>query len=266
MSSETSETGAARRVLVAMDGSIYGLAAVEAAVGLAAQLRAELLGLFVEDADLIRVAAAPVVQELSLSGAAPRALDPCSLQRTWRAQADQVRRALAETADRVSVIWSFRIARGRVVRASLESAGESDLVVLGKENPAPQAPAPGAGRRARAAAQRLLLAYDPSPAGQRALQTAAQLVRGLAGKAVIAIASAATDCPERAASAVQQLQRAAAVTCGPPLVFHCAAELVEVARRAQSQLVLISRQHPLIDEAGLELLVNELDCPVALIQ
>jgi nucleotide-binding universal stress UspA family protein len=266
MSSEAPEATAARRVLVAMDGSIYGLAAVEAAVGLAAQLRAELLGLFVEDADLIRVAAVPVVQELSLSGAAPRPLDPCSLQRTWRAQADQVRRVLAETADRASVIWSLRIERGRVVRASLDSAGESDLVVLGKENSAPQAPAPAAGRRTRAAAQRLLLVYDASPAGQRTLQTATQLARGLSGKVVVVIASSNTTCLERAESAAQQLQRASAATCGPPLVFQCATELVELARRAQSHLVLISRQHPLLDEAVLERLVNELDCPVALVQ
>lgn len=266
MSREAGRDRTAPRVLVAMDGSAYGLAAVEAAVHLAAGLGAELLGLFVEDANLLRLAGLPVAREVPLSCAAPRALDPLAMERLLRAQADQVRQALAETAAQVSVAWSFRVARGHVVRASLESAGDSDLVVLGKENPVAQAPAPRFAPRARAAACPLLLVFDDSPSSRRALETAAQLARTMDCQIVIAIETADEDGEELARRATQQLQQAGVAVRVQPRVLRSAAQLIGEARRAKAKLVLLSRCSDLLDEATLELLVDELDCPVALVQ
>jgi hypothetical protein len=47
------------RILVALDASVRSLAALEAAAELAAEWHAELLGLFVEDVELLRLAATP---------------------------------------------------------------------------------------------------------------------------------------------------------------------------------------------------------------
>ena len=52
--SEPSAQPAANRVLVALDPSPFGLAALEAAIQWAAELQAELQGLFVEDVNLVR--------------------------------------------------------------------------------------------------------------------------------------------------------------------------------------------------------------------
>ena len=115
----------ARRVLVAMDGSPYGLAAVEAAVNLAAELHAELSGLFVEDATLWRVAQLSVCREVALPSAIPRPLDAGAMQRLLQAQAERMREVLSAAAERLHVAWSFEIARGRVVQAGL--ANEAQL-------------------------------------------------------------------------------------------------------------------------------------------
>ena len=47
------------RILVALDASASGRAALAGAAALAAELQAELLGLFVEDANLLRLASLP---------------------------------------------------------------------------------------------------------------------------------------------------------------------------------------------------------------
>ena len=266
MSREAGRARTAPRVLVAMDGSAYGLAAVEAAVHLAAELGAEVLGLFVEDANLLRLAGLPVAREVPLSCAAPRSLDPLAMERLLRAQADQVRQALAEAAARVGVAWSFRVARGHVVRASLETAADLDLVVLGKENSAPQAPPPRFAPRARASACPLLLVFDGSPSSRRALDTAAHLARTMDCQVVVVIETGDEDCEELTRRATQPLEQAGVAVSVQPAVLRSAAQLIGEARRTKAKLVLLSRCSDLLDEATLELLVNELDCPVALVQ
>lgn len=248
-----------------MDGSAYGVAAMEAAVQLAAELRAELLGLFVEDADLLRLAGLSVAREVPLSGAAPRSMDPTAMERLLRAQADQMRQALADTAERVSVVWSFRVARGHVVRASLECAGGSDLVVLGKANPAPQAPPARFSSRTRAGCP-LLLVYDDSPSSRRALEAAIQAARSMECQILIAIETTEEDAEELAQRARQQIASSGASASVHPVILRSAAQLVGEARRTKAKLVFLSRCSGLLDDASLEFLVNELDCPIALVQ
>ena len=64
-----------RRILVALDASPHSLAALEAAAELAASLRAELIGLFVEDANLLRVAGFPFAREFGAYTAQAREID-----------------------------------------------------------------------------------------------------------------------------------------------------------------------------------------------
>ena len=57
---------ASRRILVAIDTSPHGSAALEAAARLATELRAELEGLFIEDINLLRLAGLPFAREIQL--------------------------------------------------------------------------------------------------------------------------------------------------------------------------------------------------------
>ena len=73
-----------RRILVALDASQHSLAALEAASELAEALKAELVGIFVEDVNLLNLAGLPFVREVGYPSGAARPLDSPSMERALR--------------------------------------------------------------------------------------------------------------------------------------------------------------------------------------
>jgi len=128
---EKSSSVPIRRILVAIDASASSLAALEAAASLAAKMQAELLGLFIEDINLLRFAGLPFAREISQLTVLARRLESPDMERALRAQAARAQRALALAAESMRVPWSFRTARGQVVESLLVAAAEADLVALG---------------------------------------------------------------------------------------------------------------------------------------
>jgi len=121
-----------RRILVALDASRESQAALAAAAELAGQLGAELMGLFIEDIDLLNLAALPFSREIPLLSPSGRGLDLERIEGELRSKAAAARRALAAVADRLDLQWSFRVARGHVEAELLTAAREADLVAVGK--------------------------------------------------------------------------------------------------------------------------------------
>ena len=167
-----------RRILVALDGSPESRAALAAAARLGIPTGAELSGLFVEDVELLRLAALPFTVEVGFASAGPHPLDPSDVERRFRLAAEEAREALREVAAASGLPSRFRVARGRVVPELLSAAGEADVVATGKRSG--RGPA---GRRLGGTA-RGLIAHVPSP-------ILVGGVRGLApGPAVVITASA----------------------------------------------------------------------------
>jgi nucleotide-binding universal stress UspA family protein len=121
-----------RRLLVALDTSLHSLAALETAAQLAGPLEAELTGLFVEDADLLKLAGLPFVREIHPASATAEPLDATSLERALRLRAEQAGRALAAAAEHAKLRSSFRVVRGSVAAELLSAASAADLLVLGR--------------------------------------------------------------------------------------------------------------------------------------
>ena len=121
-----------RRILVALDASSNSLAALETAARLASRLKAELIGLFVEDIDLLRVAEFPFTRQVGLFSSTFQRLDLPELERQLRAQANQIRKALMAIAERSHVPWQFRVARGSVGLEVLAAGAKADLTIVGK--------------------------------------------------------------------------------------------------------------------------------------
>ena len=114
--------------------------ALQAAAALAGSMDAELVGLFVEDAELLRFAALPFALEIGFASAQRRRLDVTEVERSLRAHAAEAERTLASTAERSAIRWSFRVARGfaatELLAAALGTATEAAspevrLLVLG---------------------------------------------------------------------------------------------------------------------------------------
>ncbi|HET7825768.1 MAG TPA: universal stress protein [Anaeromyxobacter sp.] len=132
----------AERILVGVDASAASLDALAAAAALAGRLGARLAGLFVEDEDLLRLAALPFGGVVRVPGGERERLDRASAEASLRAVASHARGALERAAASHRVTWSVQVARGPVVRELLAAAEAADLVVLG---------AAGHGRRSRGA-------------------------------------------------------------------------------------------------------------------
>jgi nucleotide-binding universal stress UspA family protein len=121
-----------RRILVALDASPASRFAIETAVGLASRSRAEVVGLFVEDINLLRVARLPFVREIATFSHAARPLEPGEMERQLRGQAERMRRALSLAADLRDVPWQFRVRRGPVAVELMAAGADADLMIMGR--------------------------------------------------------------------------------------------------------------------------------------
>lgn len=213
--------GSALRIWIAVDALDRSADVLGAAVRLASGRAVELAGLFVEDADLLRLAGWPSATETRLFEASLRPVGGAELEAALRAQALALERRLDALARDIGVPWSFRTARGRVVQQALHLAGSDDWIVLASA--ATGLRLRQAGPRARPVVwllpedeeglSRLLLAaqrYDPQGNAERRVVLPAD-----AGRAArLRAAQQATRAPARFASEAELAARAA---CGPPV-------------------------------------------------
>lgn len=226
-----------RRILVALDGSPESRAALAAAARLGIPTGAELSGLFVEDVELLRLAALPFTVEVGFASAGPHPLDPSDVERRFRLAAEEAREALREAAAASGLPSRFRVARGRVVPELLSAAGEADVVATGKRSG--RGPA---GRRLGGTA-RGLIAHVPSP-------ILVGGVRGLApGPAVVITASSRVpDVVLRFASLLAGAFRA------PEIVVIAGEGGTEPSRAELEGLPVRRRSFPSISSGGVRAL------------
>ncbi|MCF8108279.1 MAG: universal stress protein, partial [Desulfohalobiaceae bacterium] len=116
----------------ALDASRSSVNALQTAVDLAARFDAELLGFFVEDINLLRLAQLPMAREVSFYSSRTRRVKPVEMEMQLRIQAKRIRNSLAQLAEQHGVNWEFRTSRGDVGAEVLAAGADVDLVVMGK--------------------------------------------------------------------------------------------------------------------------------------
>jgi nucleotide-binding universal stress UspA family protein len=274
-----------RRILVALDASPASLTALETAAELATALGAELLGLFVEDINLIRLATLSFSHEVGLFSGTRRQVNSVSIERQLRAQAGRARHALVSISERSQVSWSFRVARGAVAAELLAAAIDADLVVLGKTGGAALGRRRQLGSTARAvlgqtsrltlllqAGSRLalpvLVIYDGSTVARKALAATAQLLQGRTdGHITVLIVTGEADrAPELQQAAAAQL---AARGLEARYIWHSelsAQRLVHMAQTEGCRLLVIPSDGSSLDQDTILTLLGQVDCPVLLVR
>ncbi len=124
---------ASRRVVVSLETIEHADRMLDAAVDLAATMRAELHGLFVEDPGMIDVADLPFTRVVT-ARAQVRAFDRGPLETRTRRDNSAFKRAVATRARQAQLPWSFGKKRGVPLEEIKKAARQSDIVVF--QNPA----------------------------------------------------------------------------------------------------------------------------------
>lgn len=271
------------RILVALDDSTESRIALEAAARLARRLRAQLMGVFIEDIGVLDLAEHPNVRYVSVTTRAEVQPDRGAMERGIRAQAAAARRALALAAEARHVEWSFRVARGRVDVEILAAAPEADLVVLGKTSLS----GVGAGRlgrtaRALAASKQgavlfsehrrsasmhdgpVVAVYDGTAAARRALSVAASIATRDGGTLNVLVPGGSDEALEHEAVDLVRDERIAVKFESCP-GRGCDSLLRAVARRPGSLLVIGENSVLLGDEPITDFIARS-ESPVLLVR
>lgn len=272
-----------QRILVALDASTHSLAALNAAAEMAANLQAELIGLFVEDENLLHLAALPFVHEVRSSSAESEPMNRDRMKQELKLQASQARRAMEAAAERVNARWSFRVVRGQVTASVLAASLDADLLAMGRVS-RPLARRTRLGSTARAASistkksvllmpdkgdldYPVLVTYDGSESAQQALGAAARLARSGGDKLNVLLLADTFEASEPLQIEVTDwLEARGAVAGFQWLPQATVARLAEMVQSLESCVLVLGGEGPLVEAAAIQEILDETDCPVMLVR
>lgn len=279
--SQPEQALAIRWILVALDTSPNSLAALEGAVALATRIEAELLGLFVEDVELLRMADSPHAREILYPSARGAQLSRPGMELRLRIQSERARNALAAAAENAHVPWSFRTVRGHVASELMAAVGAADLLALGKRGwscssqlrigstalqLATSAIPVLLNPTSRTSGQpRLQVYYDDSPAAKRALLAASQLAED-GGSVTILLAVASTEQARSLESEIALALKGRNLTIRfQQIVPNDEASLSRVLREDQPGLLILGSREPFRGSHSLEALLRDSKASVLLL-
>jgi nucleotide-binding universal stress UspA family protein len=273
------EGGGIKRILVAIDASPASLAALDAAAELAVRHNAELVCIFIEDINLIRMAEIPIAVEIGHYSAAIRQMDPPQIESQLRARRRWIESILTALGKSTGLRWTFRTARGAISDELVLAAHESDLMFLGKSGWSGKRQLGSTARRmilqspiqAMLLNRRLqpgsgmLLIYDGSSASVRALAAASALGKAQTPLSVLVLA----EDPER-----WNLLRGEIESFAVPFVrmtFHWMPrlEMEIIARYIQnerSEVVISPAESDFFETNSLVSMLNDFDCAFLLVR
>jgi len=276
------KTGMIRSIAVALDCSPHSRASLVAAAEMASRLQAELIGIFVEDINLLHMAGLPFVEEVRRYSAKTRKLDPDQLERLLRLQARQAGEMLQQTAEALTIRHTFRVLRGMVPEELMSAAPEADILVLGRSGRSPSC-RKGLGSTARTALNEgkktvllmrpgvtaaegpLLVLYDGSEGSMRALGVALEIA-GPESVLHLIVTDPAPDAEELCRQAVGPIVESS----GIPTEYHHLPltdghKLARYIRMIDSGLLVLGDRLDLPAET-LRDLVDDIDYPVLIVR
>lgn len=157
-----------KRIIVALDSSNRGAFALAAASRLASEWSAELRGLFIEDPNLLRLAALPCTSEIDSTSGILRILNTSSIARALERRAVRARQEIVEAAQRTRLDWSFRILQTTMFEAISTAWRDAELVLIGRD---------AASYADTAGAEWIMVVDEGTDADSRIVSTAMHLAR-----------------------------------------------------------------------------------------
>lgn len=273
-----------KRILVALDTSTDSVAALHSAANLAGALQVELVGLFVEDTNLLNLAELPFAYAVHHSTGNGQALTKAGMEHDMMLLATQAKQALAEAAERANVAWSFKVVRGTVTNEVVNSALESDLLTLGRASHhlthqtklgstargvLTQYPHSVMLCRSGSDGSRpVMVLFDGSPAGEKALLASASMADANGCQLTVFLI---TQKYSEAELNGQVSRLLAERRFTPSITFQTLGDLarpglIQIAQEAQCSLLVLGGDSQLLEGSALQNLLDELYCPVMVIR
>ena len=260
------------RLLLAMEP--FETRSLDIARALAAELRAELNALFVEDANLLRIAALPCTREIGRFSGVVRSLEPHDLERQMRTQADRLRETVSHAARELGLPWTFQVARGRLEDELVRAFVDADLAVFGR---APTRPAARATSRSNV---RSMSGHDVASTANGGLRVTVSCADAAECGGLLRFArTLALGHPERITVLVQQGDDAESAVREMVHAWHGrpghAPKIVAVPRAGAQALiahapsgdqgVVVLAASAVHDAGALAALIERMGCPVVLV-
>jgi len=268
-----------KRILVTMDHSGYGMSILRVAAGMAAELQGELLGLLVEDINLIRLAELPFSQEVSLFAEGGSHLCPDTLEKQLRSQAERLRHNLASVAGQRKIPWSFRLARGRLAAEIMAVMREVDVLIFGQMQgvfpPPLRLSSTLSGRRSlpvdglltQGFQQPIMVFFNGSLSSGRVLKTATLLVRKNGERLVVILPAVEPDrLLELEKQVVNWQQQAQLQLRFMSLLNNDISALVQLGRGRHVGALILGQDSFSLDESSITKLLDYPNYPVVLVR
>ena len=118
--------------MLAVDVSSYSVTTVNLAVEMAASVKTGLLGLFIEDEDLLRISALPCTREITLTTTRQRPTSSMQMLRSLQAVALQFKKTLQREAQASQINWRFDTVRGRMRDIGLKPKLDVCYTIVGQ--------------------------------------------------------------------------------------------------------------------------------------
>lgn len=245
-----------RRVLLAAHTGSVADESVKTARAIAAAFQAELAALFVEDLNLVRMAALPFTRETGGASGLARQIEPADMERALRLQADRMRRSAEQ-------VVSFRVERGWFGQRVLEAISDSVAAVI---SPASRMPQSYRTSTQPPSHDVMMAVYDGSAGAARALALALRLSQP---HGVLRVAVAAGTDREFLVRQEGVRSRASAATVRVELVRLATDQPIDLARAARDRAwmaLLLSSGSMEMTPQSLTLLLDNLYCPLVVLE
>lgn len=249
---------------------------LELATALASSAGADVEVVFVEDADLLRLADLPVTFEIDRTSGMTHEMDARRMLRALRCEVQYVRRELGRLGKNRSVHTHMTVVRGHYLTEALAASERGGVTfVHGARRPLPGDFPPAARPSTAAGAgsalgirpgtrSHLWTLYDGSPASNRALEVALVLSRGALTKLTVLVAGSGGDETESRKREVESIAGTANIQ------FVSAAEnwLSQLGRTlapGADSLLVLARTTPTLEGGDARCYLEALSIPVVLV-
>lgn len=278
-----SERFAVRRILVATEAGTGAPEALEAAAELAHRLDAELEVLVVENVDLLRASGLPFVRQVTAGRRGWEDFEVTVVEQEMRAFSTRARRLLEDLAAGRRLVWSMRVARGRMASELAAAAEAADLVVVEAQSRPliSHLRLSSAARQAiaellrpvylvppRAAPLRhVMVLYEDRPGADRVLAAAAAFARRMGVDLVVLVHAGSEVLQRELEDEARHVVSGEAVEAAfRPLADAGAGRLCGLAGERPGTLLVMSAESFLERDEPERVLFDRLDCPLLVVR